>query len=493
MKGVRAIARSPLVWVGTTYFAEGFPYSLVRQLSSVYFKDHHASLPAIGMTSLMGLPWALKFLWSPYLDHYGTKRRWLLWLEVLLVAALLCMAGASRTAWALSLGAIFFVVTAVLSATHDIAIDGYYLEALDRKGQARFVGYRVMAYRIAMITAAGGIVSLSQYAGWVGAFGCAACVLFVLLVYHLFFLPAVETERVPIGRLWGGLVRKRSAWRVVWIVCAAAALGYLAPRCGVGEGLFRPIAPYVTRLSASSLIGILLLASLVVLLLLRGRIRDSLYASRSFYAASFVSFLDQERIGWALAFIVLYRSGESLLMSMCVPFLMDIGINKAQYGLISGTLGIVCSILGALAGGACIARFTIKRTIWPLTLAQNLTLLLYMGIAFYYRDVTGTETARLGVSLPLVAAVHCFEQFAAGLGTAVFSFYLMRCCRPEYKASHFAIVSGIMNIGGSLFGVVSGFIASLLGYWRFFGLSFLASIPGMLLIFFIPFLDEPAS
>ena len=492
MRDLRAIARSPLVWVGTTYFAEGFPYSLVRQISSVYFKDHHASLPAIGMTSLMGLPWALKFLWSPYLDQYGTKRRWLLWLEVVLVVSLLCLAGASRTASALSLGAIFFVVTAVLSATHDIAIDGYYLEALDRKGQARFVGYRVMAYRIAMISAAGGIVSLSQYAEWVGSFGCAAALLLVLFIYHLFFLPAVETERVPITRLWGGLVQERVAYRTVSIVCAAAALGYLAVRCGAGEKVFGPLAPHLAHVSPSGLVGMLLLCSLLVLLLLRGRIRDALYTSESFYAKSFLSFLDQKRIGWALAFIVLYRSGESLLLSMCVPFLMDIGINKAQYGLISGTLGIVCSILGALTGGGLIARFTLKRTIWPLTLAQNLTLLLYMAMAFHYRD-TGAGTARFGVSLPLVAAVHCFEQFATGLGTAVFSFYLMRCCRPEFKASHFAIVSGIMNIGGSLFGVVSGFLASLLGYWRFFGLSFLASIPGMLLIFFIPFLDEPAS
>ncbi len=489
MKDIRALAKSPLVWVGTTYFAEGFPYSLVRQISSVYFKDHNASLPAIGMTSLMGLPWALKFLWSPYLDEYGTKRKWLLWCEVALVIALLGFAAITRTSIALHLGTLFFIVTALLSATHDIAIDGFYLEALDKQGQARFVGYRVMAYRIAMITAAGGIVSLSQYAGWVGAFGCAALLLCILLVYHVFFLPKVEKQALPLARFFRGLVSKRSVYGVLLSLFLAGGCIYAWKRATTG--FLAPLALYVHKLSPSSLIGLCLLVGLLVLLALRNRIRDSLYRSSSFYAKAFLTFLDQERIGWALGFIVLYRSGESLLMSMCVPFLMDLGINKAQYGLISGTLGIVCSILGALTGGACIARYTLKKTIWPFTLAQNLTLLLYMGLALYYRDVGGgMSRSGVGVSVPLVACVHCFEQFAAGLGTAVFSYYLMRCCRPEFKASHFAIVSGIMNIGGSLFGVVSGFLAELLGYWRFFGLSFVASIPGMLLICFIPFLDD---
>ena len=77
------LLRRPFVWCATTYFAEGFPYSLVRQISSVYFKDQQASLPVIGMTSLFGLPWTLKFLWAPYLDRYGTKRKWILLLEAL--------------------------------------------------------------------------------------------------------------------------------------------------------------------------------------------------------------------------------------------------------------------------------------------------------------------------------------------------------------------------------------------------------------------------
>ncbi len=175
---------------------------------------------------------------------------------------------------------------------------------------------------------------------------------------------------------------------------------------------------------------------------------------------------------------------------MTAPFLIDLGINKAQYGLLSGTFGILFSILGALAGGAFIARYSLRKTIWPLTLAQNLTNVVYMGMAYHYRDIFIHEGAAGEVSLLFVGAVHCFDQFAGGLGTAVFSFYLMRCCRPEFKASHFAIVSGIMSVGGIVFGITSGFLASWVGYWRFFGLSFVASVPGMYLIRYIPFLKE---
>lgn len=483
------LLRSPFVWCATTYFAEGFPYSLVRQISSVYFKDHHASLPMIGMTSLYGLPWTLKFLWAPYVDRYGTKRKWILILQGLLGVVILAFAAMSHTTLALSAGALLFMLVALVAASHDIAIDGYYLEALDQKGQARFVGYRVMAYRLALIAGAGGVITLSHFLGWPAAMGTAALVLCLLLLYHAFFLPTAEEETLPIG----ALLSERSGRRTAAIGLAGLLMAFLLflfrhwPPVG---SFLRAFGHLGKLLSPAGWVSLGLFTALLVLLALRNRIRRRFRGSDSFYANAFLTFLDQERIGWALAFIVLYRTGESLLTAMTAPFLLDLGINKAQYGLLSGTLGILSSILGALAGGVCIARYSLSKTVWPFTLAQNLTNIVYMAMAYHYRDVFLELGAGREVSLLFVGFVHCFDQFAGGLGTAVFSFYLMRCCRPEFKASHFAIVSGIMSVGGIVFGVTSGFLASWLGYWRFFGLSFVASIPGMCLIPFIPFLKE---
>jgi len=90
----------------------------------------------------------------------------------------------------------------------------------------------------------------------------------------------------------------------------------------------------------------------------------------------------------------------------------------------------------------------------------------------------------------LVAAVHCFDQFAGGLGTSVLVTFLMRTCLKDFKAAHFAVGTGLMNISGVLSGVASGFLAGWLGYGAFFGISFVASVPGMALIFWIPFLGR---
>ena len=65
--------RNPLIWVNTTYFGEGYPYTIVHSLPEVLFKEMGASLEAIGLTSLFHTPWNLKFLWGHLLDEYGTN------------------------------------------------------------------------------------------------------------------------------------------------------------------------------------------------------------------------------------------------------------------------------------------------------------------------------------------------------------------------------------------------------------------------------------
>ena len=91
-----------------------------------------------------------------------------------------------------------FFIGSFLAATHDIAIDGYYLETLDTHGQARFVGYRVMAYRIAMMAGAGIIATIGTISGWPIAFGGSALLLALFSVYHLRYLPHSEAARVPL-------------------------------------------------------------------------------------------------------------------------------------------------------------------------------------------------------------------------------------------------------------------------------------------------------
>ncbi|MEW6667005.1 MAG: hypothetical protein AB1512_17520 [Thermodesulfobacteriota bacterium] len=115
-----------------------------------------------------------------------------------------------------------------------------------------------------------------------------------------------------------------------------------------------------------------------------------------------------------------------------------------------------------------------------------------MALALYLAPFLAVNTGAdmpspLGYgNLILVACVHGFDQFAGGLGTAVLVTFVMRSCLPEFKAAHFAVGTGLMNISGVLSGVMSGFLAEWAGYGWFFGISFLVSLPGMGLLFFIP-------
>jgi PAT family beta-lactamase induction signal transducer AmpG len=243
---------------------------------------------------------------------------------------------------------------------------------------------------------------------------------------------------------------------------------------------------------APAMITIALFAGLILLWAMRHRLHRLLWDNpESYYGKAFLSFMDRPGIGAILGFIVLIRSGEYMLSSMYSPFMVDLGL-KAHYGWISAGVGLPASIVGAMVGGWLISRAGLKRVIWPFLLLQNLTNVIYMVLGLHFAGViainTGNphpEPASLAL-LASVASVHGFDQFAGGLGTAVLMTFLMRICRPEFKASHYAIGTGLMSVSGLYAGVVSGFLTAWLGYGLFFGISFLVSIPGMAMVFFLP-------
>lgn len=472
-------------WIPSTYFAEGFPYSLVRQLSTVYYKDAGASLQAIGLTSLYGLPWTLKFLWAPLVDAYATKRRWLLSAEGVLVGLVALMAVAATLPAALPAVAVALLLVAVASATHDIAIDGYYLEALDRTEQARWVGFQAGAYRLALVAGGGGIIYLSGKTSFALAFAVAAGVLAALLVVHASWLPAIETPRAPARQMLAAVLSPLRG--AVAVLAAISVVGSIA-------WLQRPEAVPVREALARQLprwIVVVLLAVLVGLAVRAPAFKRRLYASRSTYALAFVDYLDQPRAGLILAFVALYRTGESFLLNMAYPFLRDVGVDRAAYGVAYGTFGIAASIVGGLVGGALIARYGLKRCIWPFVLAQNVLNLLYVFMAWHYRGIF--QRPELGVAdLDLVTAVIVVEAFGSGLGTAAFMVFIMRTTRPDHKAAHFAIATGIATVSATLAGVLSGFLAQTLGFLWYFTFTFAATIPAMSLIPFLPHLERPA-
>ncbi len=165
-----------LTWVAILYFAEGFPFGIVNDALPVFFRMHGIRLADIGLLSLVGLPWTLKFLWAPAVDLWGLRRRWVIGCQLCLALGLLLILAVdpgqvSASLWVIVLGLAFF------SATQDIAIDAYTIELLDAEEMGPANGVRVTAYRVALIAAGGLFVAAAGLVGWAAAFVGAAAVM----------------------------------------------------------------------------------------------------------------------------------------------------------------------------------------------------------------------------------------------------------------------------------------------------------------------------
>jgi PAT family beta-lactamase induction signal transducer AmpG len=500
------------VWTFTTYYTEGFPYGMIRSVSSLFFRDMKAPLEFIGLTSLYQLPWTLKFLWGPWVDEYSSKRRWLLTMQSILLIMFVLAAFLVPLANSVYLIFGLFFMGAFIAATHDIAIDGYYMEALDKDGQAKFVGIRTMAFRIAWMTCTGGVASIGVLVGWFQGFLAAAVIFGLFLLYHLFFLREVETRKKKIKVLFLRMLHLKP-----FLLAAAIIIPVLGIRYFFQSPLYLRLeaqAPLLKKITFSYWIAFLLLLGLVLVGVFRKRLKALILKDpESQYSRAFVYFMERDKVAVILAFIILLRAGEWTLTNMVSPFIVDIGI-KVHYGWLSAGVGLPASIVGALLGGWMISRYSLKKVMWPFILAQNFSNVIYMALALhlsYFLDinqwvvhhpvlllglpgggiVVPLEPLPIGTgNLFLVAFTHGFDQFASGLGTAVLMTFLMRICHKEFKAAHYAIGSGLMNVTGIFAGVSSGFIAAWLGYAWLFGISFVASIPAMILIPFLPYLSD---
>lgn len=476
----------PLVWCFTTYFAEGFPYSIIRTVSSFFFRTMNVSLDSIGLTSFFGLPWVLKFFWAPHIDRFVTKKWWLYFTQGILAVLFLLCGLLIPLSWSVQAAAVIFMIGAFVAATHDIAIDGYYIVALNSDDQSRYVGFRVLAYRCALMAGSGIIASVGVKAGWMQAFLLAGILLGLLTVYHLVFLPESQTVHYPLRQFTRTVLNVKSI-----AVVGATVVMVVTLRATVNSGFYNQLkssVPLFEQLNFPAWINIFLFGSLFFAALYRKRIASELLKNpQAYYARAFISFMEQEKIAVLLAFIILLRTGEILLSNMVSPFIVDCGL-KEHFGWLTALVGLPSSIGGALLGGFLIYRYSLRKMIIPFLLLQNGTNLLYMWLGFDFQEVIAQnviskEPVFMGVTnLVKFASVHGFDQFAGGLGTSVLMTFLMRMCKGEYKAAHYAIGSGLMNLSGIFAGALSGVMASRLGYGWFFGISFLAAVPGMVLV-----------
>ncbi len=196
----------------------------------------------------------------------------------------------------------------------------------------------------------------------------------------------------------------------------------------------------------------------------------------------FTSFFKKKDIGLALAFILTYRLGESQLVKMASPFLLDnpsvggLGFTTKEVGVLFGTVGVIMLSLGGITGGILISRDGLKKWMLPMILSLNVPNILYAILA-------GTKTTHIVA----VTATVVFEKFGYGFGFTAFLMYLIYIAEGKSKTSHYAIATGFMALGMMLPGMVSGYMQEWLGYGGFFIWVVIAALPALLLLRYITY------
>jgi PAT family beta-lactamase induction signal transducer AmpG len=200
------------------------------------------------------------------------------------------------------------------------------------------------------------------------------------------------------------------------------------------------------------------------------------------FATVFASFFKKKQIGLILAFILLFRLGESQLLKMLTPFLIDktdvggLGLETEDVGIIYGTFGLIALTVGGILGGIAISKQGLTKWFLPMILAMHLPIIGFVLLAHFHP-----------ASVYYIYAVVILEQFGYGFGFAAFMMYLIYVAEGESKTSHYAIATGFMALGMMLPGMLSGYIQQYLGYGNFFIWVFLATIPGLILSRFLSF------
>ena len=397
----------PWAWVPTLYLGESLPFSAVMLLSVIMFKDFGLSDGQITVyTGWLGLPWVIKPLWSPFIDNFKTKRWWILTMQFVMGIALAIVAFTIPTAYWLQCSLALFMLIAFASATHDVSADGFYIIGLDNHDQELFVGVRNTFYRIGMMLGQGGMVTLQA-----------------VIALALTSSGDKDTTQNSI------------AWAIVFVVMALFM---------VLLGLFHrfDLPPVEQPLHD------------------KFEIKTQLIE----FWNTIKVFCHKPHIITALLFILLFRLPEGLLTKIVPLFLTrsiaegGLEMDKVDFGVIYGTLGVIGLLLGGILGGWAISKWGLKKCLWPLVLCITLPDIVYVYLSYVFTD-----------NIWVIGSCVCIEQLGYGLGFAAYTLYLVHFSRGERSTAVFAICTAGQYLGGVMLpGMVSGLISENVGYQTFF-------------------------
>ncbi|MFC0170774.1 MFS transporter [Pseudoduganella danionis] len=413
--------RHPLFWIPSLYFAQGLPYAIVMTMAAIMYKRLGVSNEQIAWcSSLLGMAWVVKPLWSPLLELAPSKKWAIVTFQAVGGACLLAAALTLRGAGFFTFSVAALALLSLASASHDIAADGLYIGQLTPRQQA-------------------------MYSGWLGTFWNGG----KLFVQGAVVVLAGELE---------ARYDARTAWAVA-LALPGAALLLLAAYHGWA-------APADLRADPADA------------------------ASRQPWRTSadvLLSFFRKPGIWLAIVFVLLFRVAEGQVQTIGRLFLIDdrahggLGMSTLDMGIAYGSFSTVAYIAGSILGGYFGAWRGLRLAMPVLILAMNLP-----TVTFCYLSVA------LPDNLALITAVLSAEMFGFGFGFAGLVMYMMQVVAPgKYPAAHYALGTGVMQLGLVLSTMVSGKIQASLGYHDFFIWGLLAALPSLLLTFVVALPGKP--
>lgn len=418
-------ARSPLAWVPTLYFAMGMPFVVLNMVSAVMFKDLEIPDAQIAFwTSLIMWPWTIKFLWSPFLEIFRTKKFFVVATQILsgILFGLAALSLNLPSFFAVTIAV--FAVIAFSGATHDIAADGVYMSELDAADQARYIGWQGAFYNLAKLVATGGLV---WFAGW---------------LYKRFS----ESQAAAFDAYV-------HAWTIIMAILGIVLLGL-----GLYHWRMLPSGGPAAQ---------------------KHSLREGLHGLREVI----VDFFAKKHIVYYIAFIILYRLGEGFVMKIVPLFLKadtavgGLGLTNQQIGLYYGTFGAAAFLLGSILAGYYIAHRGLKRTLFTLCCIFNVPFAVYALLAWL-------QPAQMWI----VGGGIILEYFGYGFGFVGLTLFMMQQVAPgRHQMAHYAFASGIMNLSVMMTGAVSGYLSDWLGYAPFFTAVLIFTLPAFLITWFVPF------
>ena len=429
MKSLKSI--NPWLWVPTLYFLEGIPYFLVNNISMVMFNQMGVPNGEMSFfTTLLYFPWALKFLWAPFVDLIKTKRWWFITMQFVMLglAALTILAipqpdpatiAATATEVKLFTGVLIsFIIMAFASATHDIAADGFYMLALTSGVQAAMIGWRSVFYRLSNVFCNSALIAIpgivydwtikqgeaNMPLAWQVTMLITTIIFTLMAVWHLFFTPRPDTDK-----------------------------------------------PNADTSVKEIITG---------------------------FGKAFATYFTKPALWVAIAFMLLYRLPEGFLLKMIYPFLLGsrevggLGLTMQEMGVVYGIIGVIFLLLGGILGGYYISRVGLKKAFWWMAIGMTLPCLSFVYLSMFLPN-----------NMIYVAVALAIEQFGYGFGFTAYMMYMMYFSEGEFKTSHYAICTSFMALSMILPGLVAGYIQEAIGYQNFFWMVIACSAATFLVTF----------